>query len=606
MANLKDTAVFSDSTFGNQKVLPKLPVPDLEETCSRYLEWIGPLLDPEGMERTARVTRAFCSPEGDGPVLQAALADLASRKDTANWLEPFWDRMYLSGRSPLPLYSNIFYMLSRIPLKEGESQFDRAARLVGGALRFKGVIARQELKPDSDGKRPLCMIQYRKLFSSCRIPHKGSDTLRTPVSREDPTSPEERHIVVARNGRFFALDVIDHEGAPLPDEAIGSALREIVEYQGGPGEPVGFLTAVSRDLWAEGRALLRAIPGENIDILESIERALFLLCLEERQPENMEELSRTMILGDGMSRWFDKGMQFIVCPDGTTAINMEHTGTDGSVMVRLASSLINDPGVQKGSAGSDECTWEELRFRTDPAIDEMIKKASYECKRMYEDTSARVLVFDRFGKEGIKSLSVAPDAFIQMALQLAHFDLRGYAVNTYEAVMTRQFLHGRTEAVRPVSWESVKFTSLMRDDSATSGEKADAARKAIEEQVSRTREAREGLGVDRHLFGLYNIFLDMGKDLGIEELPEFFRDPGWLTLKRNLLSTSTSGTGGLFLAGFGTVDDEGFGVRYLTFPGSIHFNVTSRTILRQDMDKFVDLLESALLEMEELLRNRES
>jgi len=28
------------------------------------------------------------------------------------------------------------------------------------------------------------------------------------------------------------------------------------------------------------------------------------------------------------------------------------------------------------------------------------------------------------------------------------------------------------------------------------------------------------------LFGLYNIFLDMGKDLGIEELPEFFQRPG--------------------------------------------------------------------------------
>lgn len=603
---MKDTEIMYETTFGNQKILPRLPVPDLDETCGRFLEWIGPLLDQETLDRTTGVTRAFYSPEGEGRKLQAALVELASRKDTANWLEPFWDRMYLSGRSPLPLYSNIFYMLSHVPLHEGESQCDRAARLVGGALRFKGLIDSQKLKADSDGKRPLCMIQYLKLFSSCRIPYKGSDTLRTPVSREDPASPEERHIVVARNGRFFALDVADHNGMPLPDSVISSALKEIRNFRGDHCVPAGSLTAVKRDLWAEGRAILRAISKENRDSLDIIERSLFLLCLEERQPENLEQLSRTMILGDGITRWFDKGMQFIVCPDGTTAINMEHTGTDGSVMVRLADFLVKELGIEQKSEKTAKCSWKELVFRTDPGLDEMITKARDECTAMYQDTAARVLIFDHFGKEGIKNLSVAPDAFIQMALQLAHFDLRGYPVNTYEAVMTRQFLHGRTEAVRSVSWESVKFTRLMRDPSANLQLRSLAAREAIERQVLRTREAREGLGVDRHLFGLYNVFLDMGKDLGIEEPPVFFRDPGWLTLKRNLLSTSTSGTDGLFLAGFGTVEDDGFGVRYLTFPESIHFNVTSRTVLKENMERFVDLLESALLEMRELLTNRDS
>ena len=112
--------------------------------------------------------------------------------------------------------------------------------------------------------------------------------------------------------------------------------------------------------------------------------------------------------------------------------------------------------------------------------------------------------------------------------------------------------------------------------------------------------------MDRHLFGLCNIYRDLGTDLGIVDTPGFFETPGWLTLRRNLLSTSTSGAKGLFLAGFGTVEDEGFGVRYLAFPGSIHFNVTSRTALRGEMERFVDLLESALVEMRELLENRES
>lgn len=89
---MKDPSVLSESTFGNQKILPKLPVPDLGETCTKFLDWVGPLLDPESMARTAEVIRAFSSPGGEGEILQAALVELASRKDTANWLEPFWDR----------------------------------------------------------------------------------------------------------------------------------------------------------------------------------------------------------------------------------------------------------------------------------------------------------------------------------------------------------------------------------------------------------------------------------------------------------------------------------------------------------------------------------
>ncbi len=144
----------------------------------------------------------------------------------------------------------------------------------------------------------------------------------------------------------------------------------------------------------------------------------------------------------------------------------------------------------------------------------------------------------------------------------------------------------------------------MRDPAANEEEKANAARNVIEKHVTRMMDAKAGRGVERHLFGLLNIWLDMGNDLGIPEMPDFFEDQGWKTLGRTLLSTSTSATDGMTLAGFGTVDDDGLGVRYLTFPGSIHFNVTSRTALRGKMNDFVGSLDAALLEMADLLAAR--
>lgn len=99
---MKNLAQYSDMTFGNQRIIPRLPVPGLEETCGKFLEWVKPLLTSEDLERTSEETAFFCSEEGPGPLLQEALVEFASRKDVANWLEPFWDRMYLEGRSPSP------------------------------------------------------------------------------------------------------------------------------------------------------------------------------------------------------------------------------------------------------------------------------------------------------------------------------------------------------------------------------------------------------------------------------------------------------------------------------------------------------------------------
>ena len=47
------------------------------------------------------------------------------------------------------------------------------------------------------------------------------------------------------------------------------------------------------------------------------------------------------------------------------------------------------------------------------------------------------------GKENLKKLKVSPDAFIQAALQLAHFRLHSKFVLTYEAAVTLLFKAGR-------------------------------------------------------------------------------------------------------------------------------------------------------------------
>lgn len=72
-------------TFANQDSLPKLPIPDLESTCSRYLEALDPLQTPREHEDTKAAVQEFL--KTDGPELQDKLKKYASSK--TSYIEQF-------------------------------------------------------------------------------------------------------------------------------------------------------------------------------------------------------------------------------------------------------------------------------------------------------------------------------------------------------------------------------------------------------------------------------------------------------------------------------------------------------------------------------------
>ena len=63
----------------------------------------------------------------------------------------------------------------------------------------------------------------------------------------------------------------------------------------------------------------------------------------------------------------------------------------------------------------------------------------------------------------MKKCNLSPDAYIQMALQLAYFrDAEKFCL-TYESSMTRLFREGRTETVRSCTMESSAWARSMDD-----------------------------------------------------------------------------------------------------------------------------------------------
>lgn len=74
-----------DSTFINQGSLPKLPIPELERTCRRYLEVLAPLQTPREQEETKAAVAHFL--KNDGPILQERLKKYATGQ--TSYIEQF-------------------------------------------------------------------------------------------------------------------------------------------------------------------------------------------------------------------------------------------------------------------------------------------------------------------------------------------------------------------------------------------------------------------------------------------------------------------------------------------------------------------------------------
>ena len=605
--------------YEHQQNLPRLPVPSLEDTLTKFVPTALPLAESES-ERQALLQAVEAFPT-QAKNLQERLQQRAQDPEwkDSSWLQPWWNKLaYLQFRETVMINVSYFFDFKDDP--KATTNVTRGAALLTAAGQFRKLVCSGQWPAEQvgrgDKRKPLCSTAYKYMFHACRIPVLEEDTYRI----YDPSL--HHHAIVARKGHFFKIGFCDPTtGEPYSLEQLEEALEtciqqaEQLETETSPYLPkLGWLTSQHRDEWAKARTALLEFGGPRMEeALATMESGALILCLDDEKVVSRKESSSLYLYGgesSGDNRWFDKSLTVSVTDNGKAGFLGEHSMMDGMPVVSFANHLTQqtyDKCQNATAARSTTPLVVEPVFGQDliPAIRqaadlvEMAKAAHAEMSGKHE---LFVQTFHGFGGTFMKKSGCSPDAFVQMAIQLATYRLWGKQAGTYESAQVRPFLHGRTEVARGVSAESAAFCEKMGlvpqwNDTETFAEKSELFEKAVVAHVKYIGKAAQALGVDRHFFGLSMLAND-------DPLPDLFADPTFQRSKHWRVSTSHLTHPRFENWGYGEVVPDGVGLSYSIHPRHCVFNITS---LKEHAwsDKLSQLLEDSLLEIRRILEAKE-
>uniref|UniRef100_A0A667XSP8 Carnitine palmitoyltransferase 1C n=1 Tax=Myripristis murdjan TaxID=586833 RepID=A0A667XSP8_9TELE len=544
--------------YSYQGSLPNLPVPAIKDTLKRYLESVRPLMDSTEFERMTKLASEFESSLGHRLQWYLKLKALWAANYVSDWWEEY---IYLRGRSPIMVNSN-YYGMDFLYVTPTPIQAARAGNTIHAFLLYRRKLNREEIKPSRVPGTviPLCAAQCERMFNTTRTP--GEET-------GNETDIQYTHTVP----------------------------------------------------WAKVRKEYFS-TGVNKRSLDCIEKAAFFVTLDDDEQGMMGEdpaasldrYAKSLLHGKCYDRWFDKSFSVVIYKNGKNGLNAEHSWADAPVVAHLWEYALatdsfqlgyNEEGHCKGEVDSSLPRPQKLNWEIPSECQEQVAQSLAVAQALADDLDFHVFSFRVFGKGKIKKCRMSPDAFIQLALQLAYYRVRNKPLFSL-ASMTRLFREGRTETVRSCSNESCAFIRALEG-----GEAADVCRRlfrsASEKHQHLYRMAMTGAGIDRHLFCLYVV----SKYLGVESpfLKEVLSEPWRLSTSQTPIQQvelfdlvnhpEYISCGG----GFGPVADDGYGVSYsIVGENMINFHISCKhSCPDTGAHKFGAQIKKALLDLLHLL-----
>ncbi|MDO5102875.1 MAG: choline/carnitine O-acyltransferase [Lautropia sp.] len=633
--------------------LPRLPIAELDDSCQRYLEQVQPLLSADELAKTTAIVQAFQA--NDGVRLHEALHrfDHDMMHAGKSWLIDTWLTSYLAGREPLPLVSNVGFQLQTAD----HSLADWIAALTAVCADYQHGRIKPTLTPQGT---PCCMHQWAILKGASRIPRPQVDDYFI-----HPTGGH--YIGIFHRGHYYRLLALDTYHEARSAEVFQAALMHILQAPDANPFPVGVPSFLPRDEAANAFARLGAHPN-NAELIRHLAKDLFHVVLVDEALDEDHDLSdATFAPTQGF--WCHKPitLRYNLATRRLYA-HSEHTAQDGGTLqaaIRLARQKLPaqpvhrpmpsipsapsapttpdkastpernpSPGMAKNALGTPgmpgahggpagdiaEDIAEDIGLqRHDWVLDDTLKAnwpiwfERYAKRAGQMRISTLRMPFDDYT---IPS-GISQDALVQFLLQYAQLHTWGQVRNTYEAVDVSHFQRGRTECVRPVSVESLRFVQHWHQkgldfqhpqESPSTNQHADPDsttvtyfKAALHEHKARIKICKQGLGPNRQLLGLQQMALKQQLPM-----PALYTDDGYRRFTTDFLSTSTVGDDSITINfGFAPTSTGGLGINYTMTPAGWLITISHTADQQTDVDRFRAALKSgaqALLRFVQLLK----
>ncbi|KAF7637876.1 Carn_acyltransf domain-containing protein [Meloidogyne graminicola] len=310
-----------------QYLLPKAPIPNLNHTLIRYLEYSSVLAQTYGLDlnKTIKYVKEF--EENFGQKLQKKLEEIAIKEE--NWINQFWlKEMYLCQRLPLPINFNPAYIFPRCNFKNEEEQINYAALLIKGFLEFKEKIEKKQIPIETVPNRyinsqsiPMCMDQYERVLNFYRQPGINEDILIDRIILNSIQIAEQLNKIIKMAKNRNIKNII-----PIGGSGTGERNK-------------------SAKFWEEMNK-----EKINQNSFEMICSSIFVLCLDDEINNNLNlnklENDGIQILNgfgpyiNGLNRWFDSTIQLIVSRNGCCGVCIEHSIAEGIVHINMTEEAI--------------------------------------------------------------------------------------------------------------------------------------------------------------------------------------------------------------------------------------------------------------------------
>ncbi|KHN77716.1 Carnitine O-palmitoyltransferase 1, liver isoform [Toxocara canis] len=440
----------------------------------------------------------------------------------------------------------------------------------------------------------LCGCHYRKMYATTRVPGITIDHLENYRL--------SRHMAVYHKGNFYKVEMFDENNRIYSIPELTKIFADILTRDDVTTRSVAHVAALTtdkRDKWYANRARFFLNNATNKETLTIIETAIAFIVLDdskeyEYNPDKSERLDnfmRNMLTGDGRNRWADKSLNYCISATARCGGTTEHSIGDGfefdhllenfvymdtrilngfypSVVEEVKSPFANGSLSSNGDLSNKKINLkraERLSFEVDDEMAAEIERCYNTYKQKIEDVDMAATIFRTFGKGRIKQGKLSPDAFVQMAIQLANFKDQHKFVLTYESASARFYANSRTETLRTATKESCAFVRAMIDPDCDNEERYRLLKVACERHVQRNRNCMVGKGVDRHLFVLY--ILSKAISVSSPFLDYYISQPWLLSTSQaptltGQMDEDTKVEDSWIGASFGPVAKHGYGICY--------------------------------------------